>query len=309
MAGQSDHKMLGRSVWALARRQHGVVSRSQLLDLGVTRSGIAHRLRTGRLHLLHRGVFAIGTPEVTRLGQWTAAVLACGTGTLLSHQSAAELWGIRGRRAGPIELSAPIQRRPRVRGVRIHRRRSLGAIDERRRLGIPVTGPARTLVDLATRLGSRELEAAINEADRLDLIDPIRLRRAAEEMRFQRGAAAVLRLLDRQAFRLTDSELERTFIRVMRRAGLPAPQTGVRLHGFRVDFFWPAFGLVVETDGLRYHRTASQQARDRRRDQALTAAGLTTLRFTHAQVNFDPAHVVDVLQRVSRSLVARRSAA
>ena len=161
-------------------------------------------------------------------------------------------------------------------------------------------------MDLATRLGSRELEAAINEADRLDLIDPVRLRRAVEDMRFQTGAATVLRFLDRQIFLLTDSELERTFLRVVRRAGLPAPQTGVQLHGFRVDFFWSAFGLVVETDGLRYHRTPSQQARDRRRDQTHTAAGLTTLRFTHAQVSLEPRQVIDVLQRV---IAARRSAA
>ena len=128
-------------------------------------------------------------------------------------------------------------------------------------------------------------------------------------MRFQPGARTVLRLLDRQVFLLTDSELERMFLRLVRRAGLPTPQTGVRLHGFRVDFFWPVFGLVVETDGLRYHRTASQQARDRRRDQAHTAAGMTTLRFTHAQVRFESVQVMDVLQRVVGRLAARRSAA
>lgn len=306
MASRTDHEVPGRPVWTLARRQNGVITRSQLLNLGVTRSGIAHRIRTGRLHCLHRGVFAVRTPEVSQLGRWAAAVLACGKEALLSHQSAAELWGIRGRRAGQIEVSVPIQRKPRVRGVRIHRRRSLESIDGRRRFGIPVTSPARTLVDLATRLGSRELEAAINEADRLDLIDPVRLRRAVEDMRFQTGAATVLRFLDRQIFLLTDSELERTFLRVVRRAGLPAPQTGVQLHGFRVDFFWSAFGLVVETDGLRYHRTPSQQARDRRRDQTHTAAGLTTLRFTHAQVSLEPRQVIDVLQRV---IAARRSAA
>ena len=193
MAGRTDPKVLGRSVWALTRRQNGVVTRSQLLDLGVTRSGIAHRLRIGRLHLLHRGVFAVGTPEVSRLGRWTAAVLACGGEALLSHQSAAEAWGIRGVWAGQIEVSVPIQQKPRVRGVRVHRRRTLEAKDARRRFGIPVTDPARTLVDLATRLRPRELEAAINEADRLDLIDAVRLRRGrgdALPTRRPHGAAA-----------------------------------------------------------------------------------------------------------------------
>jgi very-short-patch-repair endonuclease len=228
---------------------------------------------------------------------------------LLSHRSAAELWGIRERRGGQIEVSVPIERKPQARGVLIHRRRSLESTDGRKRFGIPVTAPARTLVDLATRLKPRELEAAINEADRLDLIDPTRLRQAIDGMPSQPGAGTVLRLLDRQAFLLTDSELERAFLRLVCRAGLLAPHTGVQLHGFRVDFFWPEVGLVVETDGLRYHRTPSQQARDRRRDQAHTAAGLTTLRFTHAQVRFEPAEVVDVLARVIGRLAARRHAA
>jgi very-short-patch-repair endonuclease len=170
-----------------------------------------------------------------------------------------------------------------------------------------VTSPARTLVDLAQRLSAAELETAINEADRLDLIDPVLLRRAAGEMSGQPGARLVLRLLDRQLFRLTDSELERLFLRLVRAAQLPLPLAGVRLNGFRVDFFWPDLGLVVETDGLRYHRTPMQQARDRRRDQAHTAAGLTTLRFTHAQVRFDPGEVTEVLARVVGRLARRRA--
>jgi very-short-patch-repair endonuclease len=108
---------------------------------------------------------------------------------------------------------------------------------------------------------------------------------------------------------LTDSELERMFLRLVRAVGLPTPQTGVRLNGFRVDFFWPELGLVVETDGLRYHRTPARQARDRRRDQVLTAAGLTTLRFTHTQIRFENEEVRAVLLRVVASLSQRRAAA
>ncbi len=117
-----------------------------------------------------------------------------------------------------------------------------------------------------------------------------------------RGAAVLRRLLDRRTFRLTDSELEREFMRLVRRAGLPRPETGVRLNGFKVDFFWPALGLVVETDGLRYHRTPSQQARDRRRDQVHARAGLTPLRFTHAQVRFEPGGVACTLTDVAARL-------
>jgi very-short-patch-repair endonuclease len=172
-----------------------------------------------------------------------------------------------------------------------------------------VTSPARTLADLALRVSASQLEAAVNEADGLDLIDPERLRRDLEGMRGEPGAGKVLQLLDRQVFRLTDSELERRFLRLVRSARLPIPQTRVLVNGYRVDFFWPRLGLVVETDGLRYHRTPAQQARDRRRDQVHTAAGLTTLRFTHAQVRFKPPEVREVLIRVVRRLSERRRAA
>jgi very-short-patch-repair endonuclease len=170
--------------------------------------------------------------------------------------------------------------------------------------GIPVTSPIRTLVDLATRLSAPQLEAAVNEADKLGLVDPERLRRALEGMTRQRGVTPLRRLLDSRVFRLTDSELERRFLRLVRRARLPMPETQASVNGFRVDFFWREFGLVVETDGLHYHRTPSQQATDRRRDQIHATAGLTALRFTHAQVRFEPGYVrqtlVDVVARLVR---------
>ncbi len=148
----------------------------------------------------------------------------------------------------------------------------------------------------------------MNDADKLGLIDPVRLREALETMRGQHGVKTLIQLLDRRTFRLTDSELERRFLRLVHDAGLPSPQTGVWLNGFRVDFFWPELGLVAETDGLRYHRTPAEQARDRRRDQVQTAAGLTTLRFTHAQARFDAAQVQEVLLRVAARLSGRRRA-
>jgi very-short-patch-repair endonuclease len=152
------------------------------------------------------------------------------------------------------------------------------------------------------------LEAAINQADKLDLIRPDLLRAALEEMRGQDGVRLLRRLLDRRTFRLTDSELERRFLGLIRSARLPRPETRKLVNGFRVDFHWPDLGLIVETDGLRYHRTPAQQARDRRRDQAHTAAGLTTLRFTHAQVYFEPDEVQAILARVLSRLSVRRAA-
>jgi very-short-patch-repair endonuclease len=221
---------------------------------------------------------------------------------VLSHGSAAALWRIGPERSRVIQISTR-GRTPRRRpGVRVHRRSTLRTGDIDLREGIPVTGVVQTLVDLATELGEPQLERAVNEADRLDLIDPEALRTALEYHRGHRGIAPLRRLLDHRIFRLTDSELERRFLVLVRDAGLPIPLTGQRLNGFNVDFHWPDLGLVVETDGLRYHRTPAQQARDRRRDQAHTAAGLTALRFTAAQVHFEADQVLATLTSVVRRL-------
>ena len=165
-----------------------------------------------------------------------------------------------------------------------------------------MTTVPRTLLDLATTLRRDRLEAAINEADKLDLIDPSSLRAALDDYSGRPGVSALRSVLDRQLFRLTDSDLERRFLAIVRRTELPLPETGQQLNGFKVDFHWPDLGLVVETDGLRYHRTPGQQARDRLRDQAHTAAALTTLRFTHAQVRYEPRHVQSTLVKVATRL-------
>jgi hypothetical protein len=188
----------------------------------------------------------VGGRDVDQLGRWSAAVLACGPDALLSHQSAAALWRIRPPRPGPIEVSVPAEVRRRPGSIRVHRRSGLSPIDRGIRLGISVTSPIRTLVDLCGILEAAQLEAAVNEADKLDLVDPVRLRQALDQMRGQPGAGALKRLLDRPAFRLTDSELERRFLRLVRSARLPQPETGQNVEGFRVDFFWRELGLVVE---------------------------------------------------------------
>jgi very-short-patch-repair endonuclease len=232
-----------------------------------------------------------------------AAVLSCGPEAVLSHEPAAVLWRVRAGPARVIEVSVPAHRSPRPAGVVVHRRQGLTADDFTQRMGIPVTTPVRTLVDLATRLPRDDLEAAINAADKHDLTDPERLRSALGAMTGP-GVATLRATLDRQVFTLTDSELERRFLPVARRAGLPKPQTRQYLNGFKVDFYWPDLKLVVETDGLRYHRTPAQQARDRLRDQAHLAAGLTPLRFTRSQVAFSPGHVEATLKAVAPRLRA-----
>jgi very-short-patch-repair endonuclease len=232
-----------------------------------------------------------------------AAVLACGPDALLSHRSAPALLGIRDQRPGPIDVLVPdhvCRRRP---GVLLHRRaglgsgamRAAGALESGTTAGIPVTSPVATLIDLAMCVSRHELEEAVNEADHLDLIDPESLREALDSFPGRRGVARLRRLLDRDTFVLTQTRLEQLFLPLARAAGLPLPRTQVWLSGYRVDFYWPDRGLVVETDSLRYHRTAAKQAADNRRDQAHIAAGLLPLRFTHWEVRYDGGHVRKIL--------------
>jgi len=230
------------------------------------------------------------------------AVLACGRSAALSHRSAAALWGIGKEQRGQIDVSVRSHSEHRRSGVRTRCRPTLPAGDVTVHNNIPVTRPARTLVDLATELGGTALERAVNEADKHDLIDPETLRAALDRFAGEPGVRTLRALLDRHTFRLSDSNLEIAFRPIATEAGLPQPLTKAWVNGYEVDFFWPGLGLVVETDGLHYHRTASEQARDRQRDQTHVASGLTQLRFTHWQVRYERDYVRRVLSRTAKRL-------
>ena len=294
-------------LWALVRRQHGVVTREQLLELGYTQSAIAHRLGSGRLHRVHVGVYSVGRPGLAPAGRLMAAALSCGPGARLSHRSAAALHGLLDDvRAGPIDVTVSPATTRRRSGVRVYRRAI--AADECAEVdGLPVTSVVRTVIDIAPLLSLRRLEAAVNAADNRDLADPEQLRASLADYAGRRGVARLRLVLDRHTFTFTASDLERRFLPIAREAGLGKPETGVRVNGFEVDFYWSDLGLVVETDGLRYHRTPATQARDRLRDQAHAAAGMTPLRFTHAQVRYDARHVQRTLATVARRLAAARA--
>lgn len=305
--GSSTRQSFGNA-WCLASSQHGVIAHWQLRELGLSGQAIQHRVSKGRLHRIERGVYALGRPDVTRRGRWMAAVLGCGSRAVLSHGSAAALFGIGRESRDWIEISVPFVS-PRERpGIRVRRRPKLRVSDVVIHDGIPVTSPVLTFVDLARGLDSAGLERAINEADRLNLIDPESLAVSLDDFPGQPGVGRLRDLLGKRTFRLTDSELERRFLLLIADVGLPIPLTRQRLNGFRVDFYWPDLRLVVETDGLRYHRTPVQQARDRVRDQTHVAAGFTPLRFTHAQVRYEPEYVRSTLAAVARRLRAGRAA-
>lgn len=283
--------------WELARNQHGVLSRGNLIGLGFTPSAIRHRLATGRLHRVARGVYAVGRRELTREGRWMAAVLACGGEAVLSHGSAAALWGI-----GPewhlIEITVRRRSWPAPVGVKVRGRPALPDGDLTIHRGIPVTTPARTVLDqAASPISDASLERLVNEVDAARGIDlDVPALRAYYVLRQgEPGVKRLRKLLDPEAFRLSDSELERVFRPLALAAGLSQPLTKAFVDGYEVDFYWPALGLVVETDSLRYHRNPIKQARDLKRDQVHTAAGLTTLRFSHWQVVHEARHVEKIL--------------
>ncbi len=228
-----------------------------------------------------------------------AAVLSCGPDALLSHRNAAVLWGLM-RTATGIDVvisEGTYRRRP---GIHVRRRSGLGPEQRRQVAGIPVTDPVSTLVDLASVVPEWKLERAINEADRLDLVDPETLRAMVDLLPSRPGMSQMRRLLGGQP--LTDTGLERRFLAIVRLAGVPLPETQALVDGYRVDFYWPQLGLIVESDGWRYHRTPGQQATDRRRDQVHAAAGLTTLRFAEEQIRYAPDEVKKTLATVAKRL-------
>jgi very-short-patch-repair endonuclease len=230
-----------------------------------------------------------------------AAVLSCGPAALLSHRSAAVLWGLsKPSIETEVEVVVPRTAVRRRAGIRVHRRVDLGPEHRREISRIPLTDPVSTLVDLASCVVEWRVEQAINAADRLDLVDPQTLRATVPMLPPRPGMARLRRLLGLEA--LTDTGLERKLIGLVQAAGLPQPETQAWVNGYRVDFYWPELGLVVEADGWRYHRTAGEQAVDHRRDQTHTKDGLTTLRFTESQIRYEPRRVTATLSAVAARL-------
>jgi very-short-patch-repair endonuclease len=306
MRDQTVQSLLHR-VWELARKQHGVVARRQLVAIGFTPKAIMYGANVGRLHRTQwRGVYSVGRPELSEYGRLMAAVLWAGPGAVLSHASAADLWGIRRNRSREITLSLPaVRRRVRRRGVTVHRRAALGPRQVTRQRGIPVTNPTWTLIDLATTLDRERLEAAVNQADARNLLRVDSLREELDRARGQPGVRLLRDILDRDLFVLTDSDLERLFVPIARAAGLERPLSQVEVNGHRVDFYFPSIDLVVECDSLRYHRTPSQQRKDRLRDQAHFAAETPFVRYTHWQIAKERRYVIGHLAAAAARLSTR----
>jgi very-short-patch-repair endonuclease len=276
-----------RSVAELAGGQHGVVSRSQLCALGLGHGAIDDRMLHGTLHAIHRGVFAVGHERLTREGRWMAAVLAAGPGAVLSHRSAAALWGIRQSTRSATEVIAP--RRCRRPGIEAHH--VVLAPDEVTvHDGIPVTNPARTLFDLAAVVTEHQLRHALNEAEIRRLSSPLSLDALIARHPSRRGTRALRRALEHQrqtGETVIRSVLETAFLDFADRYGLRRPRMNEPLGPYKPDALWPEQRLIVELDSYAIHVTRQTFESDRARDRELALAGYTVLRITWRQLTTD----------------------
>ncbi len=281
MRSKLDNRGRDGLIARIAANQHGVITTGQLNGVGMSRGRIAERATAGRLHPVHRGVYAVGHSNLSDEGTWMAAVLACGEGAVLSHESAAQLWGIRRRHDDasppPVHVSVlSTAGKSRRNGIILHRSSTLIAGVRTRRHRIPVTTPGRTLTDLRPHLSPAQLAAAVPKAEFRGLVN-------AGEVATD-GAR---------------SELEQRFLALCRRHRLPQPVVNARVDRYVVDFLWPKHRLVAELDGWESHRTRSAFEDDRTRDARLSVLGFRILRFTWRQIENNPRAV----SRTIRSLL------
>jgi hypothetical protein len=233
-----------RAIRAVARLQHGVITRAQLLAIGLTANGISSRVKRGQLRVLHLGVYLVGPVKATRADQ-IAAVLAAGDGSCLGHESAAHIYGLPAK-PDTIHVIAPrLVRRP---GIAVHRTR-IEADEIADYDGVPTTTPTRTILDLAAKLPSDALEHLLAQAYAANLTSRHKLLKIIARYPGRPGTPALQELLDARPA-LTRSPPERRLLGLIRRAKLPEPRTNARLHGWEVDFLWPERRLVVEVDAL-----------------------------------------------------------
>jgi very-short-patch-repair endonuclease len=287
---------LERGVADLARRQHGIVGRTQLRALGMEPGAIKRRVQTGRLHVIHRGVYAVGHTAITQRGRWMAAVLASGPGAVLSRRSATALWGIWGSGTGETHVTVPRKSRSQQ-SIRRH----FGALpfDEVTvRDGIPVTSAARAVLDLAADKGEAAAETALREMEYLGIYGPVSIPALLDRYPRHKGTPIVRtcleRLRDDPGGRIR-STLEEQFLPFLDAHQIPRPRLNPRLSvgndRFQVDCYWPQARLVGELDGFASHGTKRAFRADRKRDRRLLAAGYRIARITHDRLHSEPDEV------------------
>jgi hypothetical protein len=284
-------------VGAIAARQNGVVTRAQLLAEGVTTKQITRRVRAGALIRVHRGVYRVGHTAPSVEAYYMAAVLACGLDAILSGRAAAHLWALlRSRRPPPPEVTAPTERR--AAGVRTKHSRGMGSWARAERLGIPITTVPRTLVDVAAELSEEELARACHEAGVRHKTTPRQVHAVMAAVPNCPGAPRLRRILSGEVH-VTLSKLERAFLALLRKYGLPLPVTNRQVGGRRVDCHWPEYGVTVELDGYVFHNSRHAWEQDREREREARARGDEFRRFTYRDVE-EERYLVSEMKKLLR---------
>jgi very-short-patch-repair endonuclease len=292
-----------RTITDLASRQHGLVTRAQLLGAGLGPDAVRYRVRAMRLRPVQRGVYRVG-PLISPNAREMAAVLACGPEAVISHRSAAALWRLLPERdaSAPVDVTVPAPDRRRRPAILIHRGPGLNADEVTTVDRVPTTVPARTVLDLAGHVGRRDLERALARAARRGLADHSELSALMERHPRRRHVGALRALLrERAGPALTRSEAEERFLALIGKARLPVPEVNAVLAGYEVDFLWRADRLVVEVDGFAFHSSRSAFETDRQRDGHLSSRGLRVMRVTWRQIVDEPEAM---LVRLAHSLAA-----
>jgi very-short-patch-repair endonuclease len=287
------------AILELARPQHGVVTRAQLIRAGLSDAVVSVRVRRGQLFRLHRGVFQVGPIAAPRAREM-AASLACGPSAFVAAHSGAVLWQTLPpdgeARLVDILVRDGIRRHP---GINIRRAAALRSDEVTKLDGIPITTPARTILDLAAIASARELERALAEALAHRLTTRAELEKLLARARGRRGTAVLRAWLAGRGPALTRSEAEERLLALIRKARLAEPRLNVRVEGFEVDFYWRAQRLVAEVDGFAFHSAADAFENDRSRDLALASAGLRVVRITWKNLVAEPEVV---LARLAQAL-------
>jgi very-short-patch-repair endonuclease len=271
---------------AVARKQHGVLTLAQLLDTGLAKGAVERRTKSGFFRRLHHGVYLVGPAPLPRSREM-AAVLACGSSTLLSHRSAISAWGMAPGRPAPIAVEVMVIGRHAPKRPGIRARRVSGMDDsERTQLdGIPITTPARTLLDYALLATPRESERAIAVAYREGLATPAELAGLVARRKGRPGVRALRQVLaDHPEPAFTRSEAEERLLALIRAAKLPPPEVNALVDGYEIDFFWREARVAVEVDGYRYHSSRHSFEKDRRRAVHFAARGVQVVPVSWRQI-------------------------
>ncbi len=308
---ESRRRGVDGEIAQIADCQYGLVTLDQLRGLGISKDAVYQRARAGRLHRVHEGVYAVGHSLLTSDGRWLAAVLASGSDAVLSHRSAAALWGIRDDNRQSVDVTAGNRRGRHPSGIDAHRH-SLPASDWTTVRGIPCTTVERTLLDLAAVISVRQLRRALAEAEVLRIVNLPALRALLRRSRGRRGVARLRLVLDElhPETKRTRSEMERMFLGMCVQSGLPTPEVNVPFNvgGRRLkpDFLWRDAGLIVEADSRRFHDTDSAFQNDRRREQLLQLAGWRVSRCTWEQIEREPQRLAQTIKALLAQANPRR---